>query len=328
MTEIIEQLIIKKLQGECTQEEEQHFLIWFSESEENRNVYIQYKLLWQARKVNVYSNESTVENAMREFNERIDSLQAKNQRKNVFRILRYAAIFIALISLPVLFWYLNTEKSNEKLITETVGTNGEVKVISLPDGTRIWLNQGSAISYPSQFKKSERIILLEGEAFLEVQKDTKHPFIVKTNTVQVKVLGTSFNINTKCAGNAVQTTLVNGSIMLLDQKGEKIATLSPGQMALVEDISNKITISDVATKDYIAWQQGVIFLEKASIMEIIAKIEDVYKVNIQLDTKFVSQGLAQKKYNFVFRRSQSKDTVLEMLNFIAPVKVVKKERKN
>ena len=93
-------------------------------------------------------------------------------------------------------------------------------------------------------------------------------------------------------------------------------------MAAVNKVSKKVNIKDVLTKDYISWQSGIISMEKADLHEIISKIEEVYKIKIELNSKLLSKDKIQKKYNFVFRRSQSVDTVFEMLRFLAPVKYV------
>jgi ferric-dicitrate binding protein FerR (iron transport regulator) len=218
-------------------------------------------------------------------------------------------------------------KSELTLLTESVALKDDIKEISLADGTKVWLNRGSSICYPSNFKNIGRTLYLDGEAYLDVKKDPSHPFIVKTQTIQVKVLGTSFNINTRHEDNVIQTTLVEGSIVIFDKNGVKITALNPGQMASVNTDSKMVNIKKVDPKYYTSWRTGEVYFENAGIHEIISKIEEVYKIRIQLDTHLAQKVMNQRKYNFVFNRNQPVDSVFEMLNFIAPCKFIKKDNK-
>ncbi|NOU18803.1 MAG: FecR family protein [Bacteroidales bacterium] len=327
MTDHIKELLIKKIQGKCSSEEELQLQIWLIESEENRNIFFQYKMYWQAQKIKAYSNENQLNAALEKYNQRIDNILSKEKKIKIFKGLKWAALVLALACLPTLCFYLKTNKSVATLITESVALKGDIKVINLTDGTRVWLNKGSTVCYPSNFEHIERTLYLEGEAFLDVKKDSAHPFIVKTQAIQIKVFGTSFNINTRCKDNVVQTTLVEGSVVILDDKGKKITSLSPGQMASVDINSKKVKIKGVNPKYYTSWRTGEVYLENANLVDIITKIEEVYGIRIQFDTHLASKNVNQKRYNFIFHRSQPVDTVFEMLNFIAPCKFVKKDNK-
>ncbi|NVO09358.1 MAG: FecR domain-containing protein [Bacteroidales bacterium] len=327
MTDQINKLLIKKIQGRCTPEEELQLQGWLFESEENRNIFFQYKMFWQAQKIKTYSSESHLNVALEKYNKRIDTIRSKEKRIKIFKGLRWAAIVLVIACLPTLYFYLKTDKHEVTLITESVGLKGDIKVINLTDGTKVWLNKGSSVRYPSKFENIERTIYLEGEVFLDVKKDPTHPFIVKTQSIQIKVLGTSFNINTRCEDNIVQTTLVEGSVMILDENGKKIASLNPGQMAAVDISSKKVQIKDVNPKCYTSWRTGEVYFENANLVEIITKIEEVYGIKIQFDTYLSPKNVNQKRYNFIFHRGQPVDTVFEMLNFIAPCKFVKKDNK-
>jgi ferric-dicitrate binding protein FerR (iron transport regulator) len=327
VTDQIKELLIKKIKGKCTPEEELQLQIWLIESEENRNIFFQYKMFWQAQKIKAYSNESKLNAALEKYNQRIDIIRSKEKRIKIFKGLQWAALVLALTCLPTLYFYLKTDKSVATLITESVALKGDIKVINLTDGTKVWLNKGSSVCYPSNFENIERTLYLEGEAFFDVKKDSAHPFIVKTQAIQIKVFGTSFNINTRCKDNVVQTTLVEGSVMILDENGKKITSLNPGQMASVDISSKKVKIKGVNPKCYTSWRTGEVYLENANLAEIITKIEEVYGIKIQIDTHLGSRNANQQSYNFVFHRSQPVDTVFEMLNFIAPCKFVKKDNK-
>lgn len=327
MTDQIEKLIIKKVHGECTREEELQLQSWLLESEENRNIYSQYKVFWQSQKMEIYSSESRLNTALNEYNRRIEAIRTKEIRVKIFKGLRWAATILILVCVPSLLLYLKMSESKLTLLTESVALKGDIKEITLTDGTKVWLNRGSSICYPSNFKNIERTLYLDGEAYLDVKKDPAHPFIVKTQAIQVKVFGTSFNINTKYEDNTVQTTLVEGSVVILDKNGKKLTSLNPGQMASVNTELQTVNLKVVNPKYYTSWRTGEVYFENAGIHEIISKIEEVYDIKIQTDTHLKRKSINQKKYNFIFNRNQPIDSVFEMLNFITPCKFVKKDSK-
>lgn len=157
--------------------------------------------------------------------------------------------------------------------------------LQLSDGTKVWLNAASSLKYPSTFIGDQRVVELMGEAYFEVQHDSRHPFIVKTETQTVKVLGTSFNINTYRKKEV--TTLVQGKIALHTAKGdEKI--LSPGDQATIN--ANRLTVGKVNTQDYTAWKDGLIVLNDQDLQEIFHQLERWY------DVEFVNGELAQANH--------------------------------
>lgn len=323
-----ENLILKKIRESLTPEEELKVREWLSESEENRKMYARLRMLWNARKINEYSSGHDLEQSISEINKRIDRLHAGSRKPGFKSVLKYAAIFIGVIALSLLAW-LFLPVSQEKMLTCETSLTGAVELVQLADGTKVWLNNSSKLVYPEAFSKKNRTVTLEGEAYFEVARDPAHPFFVATQDVTIRVLGTSFNINTRAPGNLTQTVLVEGSVSLLRPTGVRIASLKPGEMATVGNSAANVEITNVNTQLYTAWQQGMFVFEKAELTEILQKIEAVYHVRFTYDTTLMSKNKA--KYNFVFRKNQDYDTVFDMLRFVAPVdklkvKIVKQEK--
>ncbi len=144
------------------------------------------------------------------------------------------------------------------------GTNYQ---IILSDGTKIWLNANSKLKYPIAFSKKERRVYLDGEAYFEVAKYQDSPFYVETQGVEIKVLGTHFNVNTHYL-EGVRTVLVEGSIALCRQ-GHKDIALHPGECADFKQISSEITIRPVDTNTYTAWKNGFFAFDAESLEEIV-----------------------------------------------------------
>ncbi|WP_367328795.1 FecR family protein, partial [Lentimicrobium sp.] len=136
-----------------------------------------------------------------------------------------------------------------------------------------------------------------------------------TPAFTVEVTGTSFNVNTNASGK-VEVVLIEGAVNLLDDSGRKAGSLIPGQMAKAWPEGDRIEISQVNIGIYTAWKEGLVMLEDAGLNEIVKKIEEVYGVEIIIDSLKTRKDDA--RYNFVFKKSQSFDTVFEMLKFVAP----------
>ncbi|MFR5660398.1 MAG: FecR family protein, partial [Butyricimonas faecihominis] len=109
--------------------------------------------------------------------------------------------------------YSTQETVDTAEVMNTVQTlTGMEYMLTLSDGTRVFLNAETKLKFPTKFRKEERVVVLEGEAYFEVRKDATHPFIVKANDVDVKVLGTSFNLRSYSDENSIATTLVSGKV--------------------------------------------------------------------------------------------------------------------
>jgi len=192
----------------------------------------------------------------------------------------------------------------QQYLTMTVPRGGKYK-LRLSDGTKVWLNAASSLKYPNTFQGNERVVEVQGEAYFEVQQDLEHPFIVKTETQTIKVLGTAFNVNTY-NNNKATTTLIHGRIALTNTKGvEKI--LSPGEQAVVK--GEVFTLSKVNAQDYIAWIDDLIMLNDQDIHDIFRQLERWY------DVEFVNMDLihADKTLSGEIPRNTNLSAILQAL---------------
>lgn len=171
--------------------------------------------------------------------------------------------------------------------TGTVQTNivniprgGEYKLL-LPDGTKIWLNAVTTISYPTRFTGQERRIKLSGEAYLEVAKDPKHPFIVETENQTVKVLGTHFNVNTYT--DRTVTTLEEGSVRVSSLRGTKQSVLlKPGEQAIN---TNTLAVESADLESALAWKNGLLFFKDAPLTTVLDEVARWYDIDIEYRVK-------------------------------------------
>ncbi|WP_442587073.1 FecR domain-containing protein [Pedobacter sp. AW31-3R] len=161
--------------------------------------------------------------------------------------------------------------------TITTPKGGEYQLI-LHDGTKVWLNAATRLSYPVQFSGSERRVKVEGEAYFEVAKNAEMPFIVQGNGTEVRVLGTHFNVSAYADDDYVKTTLVEGSVEV--RKNQQKAMLKPGQEALINFSVPGIKVSDVDTEQALAWKNGYFMFDNQDIKGVMKLVGRWYNVDI------------------------------------------------
>jgi len=162
---------------------------------------------------------------------------------------------------------------------------GQYKVI-LPDGTKVWLNAGSSLIYPISFVGNERKVKLSGEGYFEVAKLKGMPFKVKTNTQEIVVLGTHFNVNAYEDEPVVKTTLAEGSVKVITG-GEQVnnggaVMLSPGQQSLLSK-GNRLSVKTVDVAAEIAWKSGIFSFQNTDIQVVARELSRWYNVEIAFE---------------------------------------------
>jgi ferric-dicitrate binding protein FerR (iron transport regulator) len=163
----------------------------------------------------------------------------------------------------------------------TTPYGGEYK-ITLADGSKVWLNAGSSLKYPTAFKGNDRVVEITGEGYFEVAEDKTKPFHVFAHGTEVKVLGTKFNLKAYDADKQVTTTLVTGSVAI--QNGSKARNIKPNQQAVV--VGENIEINNKSKEEMthvLAWKNGLINLEGESVKSILQQIERWYNVDTQIE---------------------------------------------
>jgi len=184
---------------------------------------------------------------------------------------------------------LNYEKENsaEELAYNILTIpNGKKFQIVLSDGTKVYLNSGTVLKYPVKFITglNRQIYLLEGEAYFDVAKDAKHPFIVNADDMNVRVLGTEFNISTYPEDLSINTVLVEGSVSIFgsDKKYDKANSLElkPGYKASWNKDKNNISVEEVDTNVYTGWKNGKLIFKNSQFKNILKKLERHYNVTI------------------------------------------------
>ncbi|MBB5438159.1 hypothetical protein HDC92_001834 [Pedobacter sp. AK017] len=192
---------------------------------------------------------------------------------------------------------LNTASQYNTLST----SKGETYQLRLPDGSKIWLNAASSLTYNAGlYERGKRSVSLEGEAYFEIAKDKAHPFFVKTNKQEIKVLGTHFNVMSYIDESIAKTSLVEGSVDVNNN------ILKPGQQAQTNIYT---TITDVNTEDAIAWKNGLFVFRNENIQSIMKKISRWYDV----DVAFKDKNILNKNFGGTFSRFEHVSDMLHTM---------------
>lgn len=157
--------------------------------------------------------------------------------------------------------------------------NGRQFQLELPDGTKVWLNSASSIHYPTTFSGTERKVDITGEAYFEVARDADRPFKINVNNkAEVEVLGTDFNVNAYDNESTINTTLLEGSVRML-QRGHQGLVMKPGQQAQMKPGEIKI-IDDANMEKAVAWKDGLFNFNGAKLDEVMRQLERWYDINV------------------------------------------------
>ncbi|WP_316738435.1 FecR family protein [Pedobacter aquatilis] len=191
--------------------------------------------------------------------------------------------------------YQNNTQAEATINTINIPRGGEYS-LELADGTKVWLNAASSITYPSTFTGSAREVEISGEAYFEVAHNAKQPFRVKTKDQTVEVLGTHFNINAYDNESSIKTTLLQGSVAVATRSARKV--IRPGEQAELKNSS--ISIHEVDPEQAIAWKEGYFEFVDADIHEVMRQLSRWYDVDVSFEgptTKKTFTGRISKYRN-------------------------------
>ena len=207
------------------------------------------------------------------------------------------------------------QSAEVKYNTLIVPRGGEFS-LELADGTRVWLNAESRLRYPVAFTGKERKVEMEGEVYFEVAKNKEKPFIVTVNGVDIRVLGTSFNVS--AYQEEVVTTLVEGKVQL--KRGDEQVVLSPNQQAIWSD--DKFKVKQVDARNYVLWKEGIFYFEDVDLERILDDMARWYNVNIF----YMNPTLKKMKFSVEIKRYEDINEILRRIEQTKRVKFEIKDR--
>jgi len=292
--------LYKFFEGIASIEEKKAVKNWLETSEENREELFREREFFDA----VILSDETGRIA-----------EQKTVRKNRIRHLAIefvkVAAVIAVVVLAGSYWH--TQKMNEQISGFQVAVNtisvpaGQRANLQLSDGTNVWLNARTTMTYPAFFTGSSREIQLDGEAYFEVEHDAKKPFIVHTEGYDVEVLGTSFNVEAYSGSTDFEAALMEGEVLVSSPESLRKIRLAPGYKAVG---SNGTLVAGIIDDyDIYRWKEGLICFKNMNFLDLMKEFEKCYGIKIIVENKRISN----KVFSGKFRISDGVDSALRVL---------------
>ena len=223
------------------------------------------------------------------------SMKSSHHKKryiNHKKTLRIAATLL----IPILIYsgiqysikFRNTENTG-KLIIQT--TSAKTQHFFLPDSTEVWLNSESRLNYSENLHKTKnRLVSLTGQAYFKVYHDAAHPFIVQTSQMDIRVLGTSFDVSAYPDEQTISSTLEEGSIALFSKQGKQLGKLVPGEQVTFNITRSTLTKKKVKTSDLTSWRAGKLVFRDAGIAEVARKLERRFGYTISISPELLEKN--------------------------------------
>lgn len=243
-------------------------------------------------------------------NKRIDK---EKQFRRLLRISTVAASLFILLGLTNYFSYEQGFKKVNSQLIEMSNPMGMVSTITLPDGSKVILNAGTTIIYPNAFVSKSREVTITGEAFFEVAHDTEHPFIVKTEHIDVEVLGTQFNVKAYNEDERVEVSLTEGKVEVRIENQQQQAILDPGQQAYYDKQTKTLTTHMVNINHYTSWKDGEYYFKALPLKEITCQLERIFNVRIHIS----SPKLQNMVLTGDFVRNENLEQILRVIEITA-----------
>lgn len=305
-----DQLLIRFLTRCCSTKEIKQIDQWVAEDKANAGWLFEMEQLWSLKDELKFSEEQEINCAYNRFlsEQKINIIHSYKKRKTnkILNWMKYSAVVIIILLLSFNFYQLQQKKNI--LSTNMVEVaRGEKALITLSDGTKIWLNAETKLTYPSHFGTKLREVNIEGEAYFEVAKDSKKPFIVKGDNFDINVLGTKFNVSAYL-GEDISIALKEGKIEVDSKSVESQIVLNPSDcLQLTTDGRTILQKTDITMVD--SWTKGEIAFTAQSLATIARSLERTFKVHIVL----LDESLSQELFNCRAQAGTNLFDVLELL---------------
>ncbi|MBE9601589.1 FecR family protein [Pedobacter sp. MC2016-24] len=228
---------------------------------------------------------------------------------------RIAAVIALVCSISLLIYFAGNFDAEPQL--EFHALNGQLKVISLPDGSIVTLNAGSTLKVGPDFRKTNRSVELSGEAYFEVSKDASRPFIVSTGVLSTRVLGTAFNVQAYPNDRLLAVTVAEGKVRVDSERKRLSSALTPGRQLIYNKSDKTSEVVEVNTAHISAWRGGILYFDNESIPDIAKRLERKFNVKIEV------RGEARPDCRYTLRISkETLGKTLRLLSTVAGIKYI------
>lgn len=251
-------------------------------------------------------------------------MKKKKQTRNlIITSMKYVAVLACIV---LSTYWISTRYMNPYMLEAEMNTlyvpAGQRARITLQDGTMVWLNAQSTLTYPSHFVDKNRRVSLSGEGYFEVAKNPEKPFIVSVSQVEMTVLGTKFNVYSYPDAGYTQTSLLEGSLLVSSVRSGAQVVLRPEDQVTVRD--GRMMLGKIKHPDAFLWKEGIYSFDDEPLKDIVKKLELYYDVKIIIKTP----RLADIRYTCKFRQRDGIDEILQLISKVHKFKIMKDKENN
>jgi transmembrane sensor len=311
----MDELLVKYLAEEATPPEQEMVEVWIGTSDINRRYFQHFQLIWNESQKLALRTAVDENKAWQRFQRKVKRTATAGNSLKGFGWWRVAAVIIVIAGIAWLVSSLLETGSSEPPILNIVSVN-EVKKDTLPDGTFATLNKNSVLTYPAAFKGKARKVKLKGEAFFNVTPNKQKPFIIDVNDVQVKVVGTSFNV--KSTKGETEIIVETGIVQVT--KADTTIELKAGQRILFEAVDTAAEVVASDDKLYNYYVSRTFVCDNTPLWKLVEKLNEAYDVNISIRR----DALKKLPLNVTFD-DESLDVILDVISQTLMIKVSRKE---
>jgi len=271
----LEKLLLKYIQGYCNDEEKALVVKWLDSHPENLKEYFALRKLNDIAIWNDYNPQTEIQ-----------PKPTTSSKSRVIEFLKIAAVFF--IGVFLTYWITSEPKEIEPVSALQVMyvPAGQRAKITLEDGTKVWLNANTTLTFPNRFSADLREVKLDGEAFFEVVSSRTRPFFVNTKKYCVKVWGTKFDLSAYSKSENFETSLIEGSVEVLKKESSDNVVLKPN-----ERVSNKsggkMEVSRFEDMNQFLWKKGILYVDNLSFSELVGRLELYFDVSIEVKNQHV-----------------------------------------
>ncbi len=264
---------------------------------------------------------SQVENALGKVDRRIMGKTILPRRK-MFKVMRYAAVILVVISLSVLVGtmvYKSASEGEKVVVTQIVSPTGKMKQVDLPDGSIVWLGSNSGLRYDNFFGRKNRTVTLDGEAMFEVMKGKDLAFLVRLGKSAIKVHGTRFLVNDYASASKSEVILLEGKVEY--KKDGQSVFIDPGEKLVDNHESDKIEMEKIDIEHYKGWISGKVYFEHEKLSELTFFLEQWYGVRFS----FQDDSLEAYSFTGMINKEKPLEYTLKIISLTNKVKFKKDE---
>ena len=291
------ELLLKYIEGDCTDQEKIEITNWLDSSPDNIREYLALRRL---NDITIWQTATDVKQSQKT---KLKNLSWTRTRF-IKEALKIAAVFIFAV---LISRYIIPNQDSVATMQTLFVPAGQRAELTLEDGTKVWLNAKTTLTFPNQFSDNSREVKLDGEGYFDVSSDKSKPFIVNTEEYNVKVWGTEFNLMAYSENENFETSLFEGSVEVLAQGLDEGVMLKPNERIYLND--GKMIIEPINDMDHFLWKEGILSFDDATFPELVSKLELYFDLKIEVETSQVLGYRCTGK----FRMKDGVEQVLKVL---------------